>query len=92
MVTSSKWIPADIEILSSLGLDEAELTKFYEQVGDKKLYEIVDLSPIGLKNKKIKEIDECRDILLDLLHTSDIDTAPSKKPSKTRDISLSLAT
>lgn len=54
-----------LKILTNLGINPDELKDFLERDGNMKLYEVVDLSPIGIKNKKIKEIDECREILID---------------------------
>ncbi len=57
--------PKQLKKLKNLGISDDELMDFMDRDGNMKLYEVVNLSPIGIKNKKIKEIDECRDVLID---------------------------
>ena len=66
IVTGSKLTKEVKKKLISLKVDADQLEDFYKQSGEKKLYEVVDLTPIGIKNKKLKEVDECRTILLSL--------------------------
>lgn len=81
LFTATKLTRKQEKRLIALGINPDELRDFYERSGSErpteigsiksdtsstiKLYEVVDLSPIGVKNKRIKEIDECRDTLTD---------------------------
>ena len=73
--------------LIALNINPEELRDFYERAGSVKLYEVVDLSPIGVKNKKIKEIDECRTILIERFTSMWIEIT-SSTDSRARWISL----
>lgn len=73
--------------LIALNINPEELKDFYERAGSVKLYEVVDLSPIGVKNKKIKEIDECRTILIERFTSMWIEIT-SSTDSRARWISL----
>lgn len=65
------------EQLLSLGLDRDELSDFMDRGGEYKLYELVDLAPLGVKNKKIKEIDELVMSLRERLTASGVDITSS---------------
>jgi hypothetical protein len=89
LVTSNEISNKKYKNLIALGIDPDELKDFQDRNGEVKLYEIVDLSPIGIKNKKVKEIDECRETLLSRCATMGIDVVFS---SDTRAQLISLTT
>ncbi len=64
IVTNTSITKKQKDILLACGISIDELRDFEDRAGSMKLYEVVDLAKIGIKNKKVKEIDELRDILL----------------------------
>lgn len=105
LFTATKITRKQEKRLIALGINPDELKDFYERSGSErpteigskksdtpntiKLYEVVDFSPIGVKNKRIKEIDECRDILIDRFTSMWIEITTS---SDNRSRSIALAT
>ncbi|MDD5376970.1 MAG: helicase-related protein [Candidatus Gracilibacteria bacterium] len=69
------------ELLIGLGIDSDELRDFIDRQGEYKLYELVNLAPIGIKNKKVKEIDELVMDLRERLTDSGIEITSSPNMS-----------
>jgi hypothetical protein len=88
-VRSTKISAKNEQKLIDNGVSLDEIAEFKAGNHNMKLYEIVNLSPIGLKNKKIKEIDDCINILTDRLTESGIELVRSDDTQKQR---IALAT
>lgn len=64
LVTGRTISAKNIKRLIELGIDKDQIQDFLDRNGECKLYEIVDLDAIWVKNKKVKEIDEALDNIL----------------------------
>ncbi len=58
IVTSTTLSSKMISFFTENGINPDEIKDFMDRKGTAKVYEIIDLTKIGLKNKKIKEIDD----------------------------------
>lgn len=77
LITATSLPEEKRRILLSLGIDTNELKDFVDRGGEFKLYELVDLSILGIKNKKVKEIDELMMNLRERLTSSGIEITSS---------------
>lgn len=78
LVTATTLPLGKRELLLWLGIDRDELNDFIDRGGEYKLYELVDLAPLGIKNKKVKEIDELVMDLRELLSDAGVDITSSE--------------
>lgn len=77
LVTATTLSKGKIDLLFWLGADEDEMRDFVDRGGEYKLYELVNLAPLGIKNKKVWEIDDLVNQLRDRLQSSGIEITAS---------------
>ncbi|MBP9779722.1 ATP-dependent RNA helicase [Candidatus Gracilibacteria bacterium] len=84
IVTATELSKENIQKLLEMGVKSDDLADFMDRKGGVKLYEVVDLSMIGIKNKKVKEIDDCRVDLEEKLVGMGIELTKSTDPRATK--------
>jgi energy-coupling factor transporter ATP-binding protein EcfA2 len=89
IITATELSKGNISKFIEMWVSPDDMADFIDRKWGVKLYEVVDLSMIGIKNKKVKEIDDCREDLWEKLMGMGIELTTSSDP---RALKIALAT